>query len=65
MLRHLKVIGIFARICHRDRKPDYVSDVPRFLAYLRHTGSLYKEFTPLLRLLDNLEKKASKTGEPA
>ena len=33
--RHLKVIGIFARICHRDGKPQYVDDVPRFFNYLR------------------------------
>jgi len=39
--RHLKVIGIFARICHRDGKPQYLSDVPRFFAYL--TGSAEAE----------------------
>ena len=33
--RHLKVLGIFARICHRDGKPDYVKDTPRFLGYVR------------------------------
>nr|WP_272493063.1 phosphotransferase [Atopomonas sediminilitoris] len=33
--RHLKVIGIFARICHRDGKPKYLADVPRFFNYLR------------------------------
>src|SRR5690606_4156955 len=33
--RHLKVIGIFARICHRAGKPKYLGDVPRFFAYLR------------------------------
>lgn len=32
--RHLKVIGIFARICHRDGKPHYLEDVPRFFRYL-------------------------------
>ncbi|MBF7728489.1 aminoglycoside phosphotransferase family protein [Pseudomonas sp. N040] len=32
--RHLKVIGIFARICHRDGKPKYLGDVPRFFAYI-------------------------------
>lgn len=58
MQRHLKVIGIFARISHRDGKSQYLKDVPRFLSYLRTTGSLYKEFTPLLRLLDALEKRA-------
>ena len=58
MQRHLKVIGIFGRIGHRDGKFHYLKDVPRFLAYLRQTGSLYKEFTPLLRLLDSVEKRA-------
>ncbi len=32
--RHLKVIGIFARLHHRDAKPKYLEDVPRFFAYL-------------------------------
>ncbi|CAI8871365.1 N-acetylmuramate/N-acetylglucosamine kinase [Pseudomonas sp. IT-347P] len=32
--RHLKVIGIFARICHRDGKPRYLADVPRFFSYI-------------------------------
>jgi aminoglycoside/choline kinase family phosphotransferase len=63
MQRHLKVMGIFARIHHRDGKPHYLKDTPRFLAYLRHTGSLYKEFTPLLRLMDNLEKRSQEIQE--
>jgi len=63
MQRHLKVMGIFARIHYRDAKPHYLKDTPRFLAYLRHTGSLYKEFTPLLRLLDNLEKRSQEVVE--
>ena len=33
--RHLKVIGIFARIRHRDGKPKYLEDAPRFFTYLR------------------------------
>ena len=33
--QHLKVIGIFARIRHRDGKPKYLEDAPRFFAYLR------------------------------
>ncbi len=63
MQRHLKVMGVFARICYRDGKPHYVKDTPRFLAYIKHTGSLYKEFTPLLRLMDNLEKRAEGVSE--
>jgi N-acetylmuramate 1-kinase len=63
MQRHLKIMGLFARITYRDGKPQYVKDTPRFLAYIKHTGSLYKEFTPLLRLMDNLEKRAQEIVE--
>jgi len=33
--RHLKVVGIFARLCYRDGKSHYLDQVPRFLRYLR------------------------------
>lgn len=52
--RHLKVIGIFARICHRDGKPKYVGDVPRFFNYLRGACARRPEFAPLVILLDRL-----------
>jgi aminoglycoside/choline kinase family phosphotransferase len=63
MQRHLKVMGVFARICYRDAKPEYVKDTPRFLTYIRDTGKLYKEFTPLLRLMDSLEKRSQEIVE--
>ena len=54
--RHLKVIGIFARICHRDGKPRYLADVPRFFSYietvvarrpeLQELGELLQAFAP-------------------
>jgi aminoglycoside/choline kinase family phosphotransferase len=53
--RHLKVIGIFARICHRDGKPAYLKDVPRFLAYLRTAAARNPELYPLQQLLARLE----------
>jgi len=53
--RHLKVLGIFARLCHRDGKKGYVEDTPRFLGYVRHAVSRYDELAPLGRLLDELE----------
>ena len=53
--RHLKVIGIFARICHRDGKPAYLQDVPRFLAYLRGAADRNPELGPLRRLLGRME----------
>jgi aminoglycoside/choline kinase family phosphotransferase len=55
--RHLKVIGIFARLCHRDGKCAYLEDVPRFLGYVRHAAKRYRDLTPLLRVLDELEDR--------
>ena len=49
--RHLKVIGIFARICHRDGKPRYLRDVPRFFEYLIPVVARYPELKPLGDLL--------------
>lgn len=53
--RHLKVLGIFARINYRDGKPHYLTDTPRFVAYVREVAGRYRELTPLLRLFDELE----------
>lgn len=50
--RHLKVMGIFARICYRDGKPKYLADVPRFVAYLRTVINRRSELAPLGALLD-------------
>lgn len=52
--RHLKVIGIFARICHRDGKPRYLADVPRFLKYLQQVIERQPELAPLAQLLASL-----------
>jgi len=52
--RHIKVIGIFARIWHRDGKPKYLQDVPRFVAYLRTVIARRDELVPLGALLDRL-----------
>jgi hypothetical protein len=56
--RHLKVLGIFARLRHRDGKQGYVEDTPRFVAYVRHAASRYRELAPLGRLLDQIEGRA-------
>jgi hypothetical protein len=50
--RHLKVMGIFARLHHRDAKPKYLADAPRFLAYLDAVVPKYPELAPLGELLD-------------
>jgi N-acetylmuramate 1-kinase len=53
--RHLKVLGIFARINYRDGKPKYLGDTPRFIGYVLHTAQRYPELSPLGRLVKNLE----------
>jgi N-acetylmuramate 1-kinase len=60
--RHLKVAGIFARLTLRDGKPRYLADTPRFMAYIRATASRYRELTPLLRLIDEVEGTQAVTG---
>lgn len=60
--RHLKVAGIFARLTLRDRKPRYLADAPRFIAYIRATASRYRELTPLLRLVDEVEGTRPQVG---
>jgi aminoglycoside/choline kinase family phosphotransferase len=56
--RHLKVIGIFARICHRDGKPRYLADVPRFFAYIEAVVARRPELAELDVLLASLRAGA-------
>jgi aminoglycoside/choline kinase family phosphotransferase len=63
--RHIKVLGIFARICHRDGKPAYIKDAPRFLGYVRAVAARYAPLKPMLRLLDQLAERAPSTGDLA
>ena len=60
--RHLKVAGIFARLCYRDGKRNYLEDVPRFLNYIRKTCERYDAMKPLLHLLDEFENRNPQTG---
>ena len=60
--RHLKVAGIFARLTLRDGKPKYLADAPRFIAYIRQTAGRYRELTPLLRLVDQVEGLQALSG---
>ena len=52
--RQIKVLGIFARLYHRDGKDGYLKDMPRVMAYLRRTCERYPELKPLRQLLDRL-----------
>lgn len=56
--RHLKILGIFARLHHRDGKPRYIKDAPRFLGYLDAVVPKYRELDPLRELLDHTIKPA-------
>ena len=55
--RHIKVLGIFARLYHRDGKDGYLKDMPLVMRYLRKVCERYVELRPMLRLLDALEGK--------
>ncbi|NOT15843.1 MAG: phosphotransferase [Methylotenera sp.] len=52
--RHIKVLGIFARLYHRDGKDGYLKDMPLVMHYLQKVCDRYVELRPMLRLLDAL-----------
>jgi len=52
--RHLKVLGIFCRLKHRDGKPAYSADLPRFFNYAHKVAARYSPLRPLSRLLEPL-----------
>ncbi len=52
--RHLKVLGIFCRLKHRDAKPRYSTDLPRFFTYAHKVSTRYNVLRPLSRLLEPL-----------
>ena len=60
--RHLKVLGIFARLNYRDGKSAYLNDLPLVLEYTRKAAQRYKELVPLVRLLDTLENRGAQVG---
>jgi len=60
--RHLKVLGIFARLFHRDGKQSYLKDLPLVMSYLRAASARYIDLNPLLNLLDVLEPRITKEG---
>jgi len=60
--RHIKVLGIFARLYHRDGKDGYLKDMPRVMQYLRTVCARYDELKPLLYLLDGLHDRQPQVG---
>ncbi len=63
--RHLKVLGIFARLKHRDAKHRYIADAPRFLAYLDGVLPRYPELAALTDVLDRWVRPAVQQRLPA
>ncbi len=53
--RHLKVLGIFARLYHRDGKENYLKDIPLVLKYVRAVATRYISLKPLVRILDRVD----------
>jgi aminoglycoside/choline kinase family phosphotransferase len=49
--RHIKVLGIFARLNYRDGKPGYLKDLPRVLDYARATAAAYPETSEFAEFL--------------
>jgi len=60
--RHIKVLGIFARLYHRDGKDGYLKDMPLVMHYLRKVCERYIELKPLFYLLDALQDKQPQVG---
>ncbi|MBI5790806.1 MAG: phosphotransferase [Rhodocyclales bacterium] len=60
--RHLKVLGIFARLWHRDGKDGYLKDMPLVARYLRKACERYSELSPLRKILDKVEDKVTVLG---
>ena len=50
--RHLKVLGIFARLNYRDGKQQYLNDLPLTLKYVVDACDRYEELKPLQQLLE-------------
>ena len=60
--RHIKVLGIFARLYHRDGKDGYLADMPLVMDYLRRACRRWRDLGPLLKLLDRLEPEDVTVG---
>lgn len=49
--RHIKVLGLFCRLCYRDGKPHYLDDLPLVLDYVLEVCARYPELTDFAALL--------------
>jgi aminoglycoside/choline kinase family phosphotransferase len=60
--RNLRILGVFARLNHRDGKAAYLAHMPRVNQYVRQVAGRYIAFKPLLRVLDELDQVQTKVG---
>jgi len=60
--RHLRVMGVFCRLKHRDGKPRYAGDLPRFFDYATRVALRYAPLAPLLKLLEPMSGRAVSSG---
>ena len=60
--RHLKVVGIFARLAQRDGKTGYLNDIPLVWRYLREACGRYRELHPLANVLDQISNTPVQEG---
>jgi aminoglycoside/choline kinase family phosphotransferase len=60
--RNLRILGVFARLHHRDGKAAYLAHMPRVNQYVRQVAGRYLAFKPLLRILDELDQVQTKVG---
>lgn len=60
--RNLRILGVFARLSHRDGKHHYLDHIPRVNTYVRQVATRYGVFRPLLRILDKLENRQVTSG---
>jgi aminoglycoside/choline kinase family phosphotransferase len=60
--RHLKVLGIFARLFHRDGKDNYLKDMPLVLDHVLHVLRRYVALAPLARLVLEIEQQRPASG---
>jgi len=51
--RHIKILGIFARLAIRDGKEGYIKDIPLTLKYILDMGAKYPELNGLIDLLQS------------
>ncbi|MBK7613121.1 MAG: phosphotransferase [Burkholderiales bacterium] len=60
--RHLKILGIFCRLKHRDGKPAYSADLQRFFAYATKVALRYMPLKPLILLIEPLQDVKLEVG---